>query len=47
MSHDVLVIGARVAGARLALARQGQRVMLVDRDEFPSDTRLLPVRATS
>src|ERR1700737_3500006 len=40
MSHDVLVIGARVAGASLALslAGQGHRVMLVDRDEFPSDT---------
>jgi flavin-dependent dehydrogenase len=40
MSHDVLVIGARVAGASLALslAGRGHRVMLVDRDEFPSDT---------
>lgn len=37
---DVLVVGARIAGASLAihLARAGRRVMLVDRAEFPSDT---------
>ena len=38
--YDVLVVGARVAGASLALllGRQGRRVLLVDRDRFPSDT---------
>ncbi|HET7566861.1 MAG TPA: FAD-dependent monooxygenase [Gaiellaceae bacterium] len=38
--HDVVVVGARVAGASLAilLARQGRRVLLLDRDAFPSDT---------
>ncbi|GAA1607601.1 FAD-dependent oxidoreductase [Actinoplanes couchii] len=37
---DVIVVGARVAGSPLAmlLARQGMRVLLVDRDTFPSDT---------
>ncbi|HWS35626.1 MAG TPA: NAD(P)/FAD-dependent oxidoreductase [Actinoplanes sp.] len=37
---DVIVVGARVAGAPLAmlLARQGLRTLLVDRDTFPSDT---------
>jgi 2-polyprenyl-6-methoxyphenol hydroxylase-like FAD-dependent oxidoreductase len=36
---DVIVIGARVAGAPLAmlLARQGAKVLLVDRATFPSD----------
>lgn len=39
-SYDVIVIGARCAGAPLAmlLARQGRRVLAVDRAEFPSDT---------
>ncbi|HUG14524.1 MAG TPA: NAD(P)/FAD-dependent oxidoreductase [Thermomicrobiales bacterium] len=38
--YDVLIVGARVAGASLALllAQRGCRVMLIDRDEFPSDT---------
>jgi flavin-dependent dehydrogenase len=37
---DVLIVGARAAGASLAilLAQQGRRVLLVDRDRFPSDT---------
>lgn len=37
---DVLIVGARVAGSSLAilLGRQGRRVLLVDRDGFPSDT---------
>ncbi len=39
-SYDVIVIGARCAGAPLAmlLARQGRRVLVVDRARFPSDT---------
>ncbi len=38
--HDVIVVGARVAGAATAmlLARQGVRVLLIDRARFPSDT---------
>jgi 2-polyprenyl-6-methoxyphenol hydroxylase-like FAD-dependent oxidoreductase len=38
--YDVIVVGARVAGAPTAmlLARAGHRVLLVDRDRFPSDT---------
>ncbi|HEX4867375.1 MAG TPA: FAD-dependent monooxygenase [Acidimicrobiales bacterium] len=38
--HDVVVVGARCAGASLALllARGGHRVALVDRVAFPSDT---------
>ncbi len=38
--HDVIVVGARCAGAPLAmlLARAGHRVALVDRASFPSDT---------
>jgi flavin-dependent dehydrogenase len=38
--YDVIVIGARVAGASTAmlLARRGLRVLAVDRAEFPSDT---------
>ena len=37
---DVIVIGARCAGSPTAmlLARQGYRVLLVDRATFPSDT---------
>jgi flavin-dependent dehydrogenase len=42
MSHDydVIVVGARCAGAPTAmlLARQGHRVLAVDRARFPSDT---------
>ena len=38
--YDVIVVGARCAGAPLAmlLARAGHRVALVDRTSFPSDT---------
>lgn len=37
---DVVIVGARIAGASLAihLARAGMSVMLVDRVKFPSDT---------
>jgi 2-polyprenyl-6-methoxyphenol hydroxylase-like FAD-dependent oxidoreductase len=40
MEYDAIVVGARVAGSSLAilLGRQGKRVLLVDRDCFPSDT---------
>lgn len=40
MAYDVVVIGARCAGAPLAmlLARSGHRVLLADRAHFPSDT---------
>jgi flavin-dependent dehydrogenase len=39
--YDAIVVGARVAGAPTAmlLARAGYRVLLVDRDRFPSDTK--------
>src|SRR4051794_39435659 len=39
-SFDVIVVGARCAGAPLAtmLARSGVRVCLLDKDRFPSDT---------
>src|SRR5215472_12145174 len=38
--YDVIVVGARVAGAATAmlLARNGLRVLAVDRAAFPSDT---------
>ena len=38
--YDAIVVGARCAGSTLAtlLARAGWRVLLVDRDPFPSDT---------
>ena len=38
--YDVIVVGARCAGAATALllARQGVRVLLTDRASFPSDT---------
>jgi flavin-dependent dehydrogenase len=38
--YDALIVGGRAAGASVAqlLARQGRRVLVVDRDEFPSDT---------
>ncbi|GAA4327464.1 2-polyprenyl-6-methoxyphenol hydroxylase-like FAD-dependent oxidoreductase [Actinomadura luteofluorescens] len=40
MDYDVIVVGARVAGATTAmlLARRGLRVLVVDRVAFPSDT---------
>jgi 2-polyprenyl-6-methoxyphenol hydroxylase-like FAD-dependent oxidoreductase len=40
MTFDVIVVGARVAGAAagLLLARAGLRVLVVDRAHFPSDT---------
>jgi flavin-dependent dehydrogenase len=40
--YDVIVVGARCAGASTALllARKGHRVLLVDRSTFPSDLRL-------
>lgn len=39
-NYDAIVVGARVAGAPTAmlLARKGYRVLLVDRQSFPSDT---------
>lgn len=39
-SYDVIVVGGRCAGAPVAmlLARAGQRVLLVDKASFPSDT---------
>ena len=39
-SYDAVVVGARCAGSPIALllARQGHRVLLVDRASFPSDT---------
>src|SRR5690348_4729470 len=38
--HDVVVVGARAAGAATALllARLGHDVVLLDRDNFPADT---------
>ena len=38
--YDVIVVGARVAGASTALllARRGLKVLAVDRATFPSDT---------
>jgi flavin-dependent dehydrogenase len=40
MEYDALIVGARAAGASLAilLAKQGLKVLMVDRDRFPSDT---------
>ncbi len=37
--YDAIVVGARCAGSPTAmlLARKGYKVLLVDRDEFPSD----------
>jgi 2-polyprenyl-6-methoxyphenol hydroxylase-like FAD-dependent oxidoreductase len=40
MECDVLIVGGRVAGSSLALllAQRGHRVLVIDRDRFPSDT---------
>lgn len=40
MHYEVLIAGGHAAGSSLALplARLGHRVLVVDRDEFPSDT---------
>jgi flavin-dependent dehydrogenase len=40
MSYDVIVVGGRLAGAAtgMLLARQGLKVLIVDRTHFPSDT---------
>ncbi len=40
VNYDAIIIGARCAGAPTAmlLARQGCKVLVVDRDRFPSDT---------
>jgi flavin-dependent dehydrogenase len=40
MEYEVLIIGSRIAGASLALllGKLGRRVLMVDRDRFPSDT---------
>lgn len=37
--HDAIIVGARCAGSSLAmlLARRGYRVLLIDRQSFPSD----------
>ena len=37
--YDVIIVGARCAGSSLGrlLARRGYRILLVDRDPFPSD----------
>ncbi|MGH2458890.1 MAG: NAD(P)/FAD-dependent oxidoreductase [Chloroflexota bacterium] len=39
-AYDVVIVGGRVAGASLALllGHRGHRVLLIDRDQFPSDT---------
>jgi len=39
MSYDAIIVGARCAGAPLAmlLARRGAKVLLLDRAAFPSD----------
>ena len=40
MDYDVVIVGARAAGAATAvlLARQGMRVLVVDRDRYGTDT---------
>jgi flavin-dependent dehydrogenase len=40
VEYDALIVGGRAAGGSLSLllARQGRNVLVVDRDEFPSDT---------
>lgn len=37
-NYDVLVVGARAAVSACSLARQGRRMLMVDRDVLPSDT---------
>ena len=39
VDYDAIVVGARCAGSPTAmlLAQRGYRVLLLDRDEFPSD----------
>lgn len=39
-AYDIIVVGARVAGSSLAylLAKEGYKVLLLDRGTFPSDT---------
>lgn len=39
-SYDVIVVGARIAGSSLAylMAKEGYKVLLLDRGTFPSDT---------
>src|SRR5262245_17075332 len=40
MDYDIIIVGARVAGAVLAtrMAQLGYRVLLLDKASFPSDT---------
>ena len=40
MDYDVIIVGARVAGSALAvlLGQHGNRVLLLDKAHFPSDT---------
>lgn len=40
LEYDVVIVGGRIAGSSLALllGERGHRVLLVDRDRFPSDT---------
>lgn len=40
VTYDAIIVGARCAGAPTAmlLARRGYKVLVVDRDQFPSDT---------
>ena len=37
--HDAIIVGARCAGSAIAmlLSRRGYRVLLIDRQAFPSD----------
>ncbi len=40
--NDVIVVGARCAGSPISmlLARRGYRVLILDRDTFPSDMQM-------